>query len=109
MYAFHVKVDQHPEVKARGLAEEQRIKNLEMLRYISSLARERGINFTIGIWQQIAWAGKHQGSRQESMVTGLSRENMYSYIYNALKNLLEECPDISTVQLRINHESGIDY
>ncbi len=109
LYAFHVNVDQHPEVKARGLAEEQRIKNLEMLRYISSLARERGINFTIGIWQQIAWAGKHQGSRQESMVTGLSRKNMYSYTYNALKNLLEECPDISTVQLRINHESGIDY
>jgi len=109
LYAFHVKVEQHPEVKAKGLTEEQRIRNLEMLRYISSLAKQRGIDFTIGIWQQIAWEGKHQGSKQESMVTGLTRKNMHSYTYHALLNLLEECPDIQAVQLRINHESGIDY
>jgi hypothetical protein len=109
LYAFHVKVDQHPEIRAKGLTEEQRIKNLDMLRYISSLAKNRGIDFTIGIWQQIAWEGKHQGSTQESMVTGLTRENMHSYTYNALLNLLRECPDIQGVQLRINHESGIDY
>jgi len=109
LYAFHVKVEQHPEVKAKGLTEEQRIRNLEMLRYISSLAKQRGIDFTIGIWQQIAWEGKHQGSKQESMVTGLTRKNMHSYTYHALLNLLKECPDIKGVQLRINHESGIDY
>jgi hypothetical protein len=109
LYAFHVKVEKHPEIKAKGLTEEQRIKNLDMLRYISSLAKQRGIDFTIGIWQQIAWEGKHQGSSQESMVTGLTRENMNSYTYNALLNLLQECPDIQGVQLRINHESGIDY
>lgn len=109
MYAFHVKVEEHPEVKATGLTEEQRIKNLEMLRFISSLAKKRGIDFTIGIWQQIAWEGKNQGSKQESMVTGLTRKNMYSYTYHALLKLLKQCPDIQTVQLRINHESGIDY
>lgn len=109
LYAFHVFVEQHPEVRARGLTEEQRIRNLEMLRFISSLAKKRGIDFTLGIWQQIAWEGKHQGSRQESMVTGLTRENMHSYTYHALLNLLRECPDIRGVQLRINHESGIDY
>lgn len=109
MYAFHVRVEQHPEVKAKGLTEEERIRNLDMLRYISSLAKQRGINFKIGIWQQIAWEGKHQGSKQESMVTGLTRENMHSYTYLALLNLLKECPDIDAVQLRINHESGIDY
>lgn len=109
LYAFHVKVKEHPEVRAIGLTEEQRQKNLDMLRYISALAAERGIDFTLGIWQQIAWEGKHQGSRQESMVRGLSRANMHSYTYLALRTLLEACPDIKTVQLRINHESGIDY
>jgi len=109
MYAFHIKVPEHPEVRARGLSEEQREKNLEMLRTISSLARKKGIDFTLGIWEQIAWEGKHQGSRQESMVTGLTRRNMHSYTYHALRNLLRECPDIHAVQLRINHESGIDY
>lgn len=109
MYAFHIKVKEHPEVRAEGLSEEQRIKNLKMLQYISSLAKERGIDFTLGIWQQIAWEGKNQGSRQKSMVKGLTRKNMYSYTYLALKKLLQECPAVRTVQLRINHESGIDY
>jgi hypothetical protein len=109
LYAFHVNIKEHPEVKAIGLTEEQRQKNLDMLKYISSLAADKGIDFTLGIWQQIAWEGKNQGSTQESMVRGLSRENMHSYTYLALKSLLEECPDIRTVQLRINHESGIDY
>jgi hypothetical protein len=109
MYAFHVKVEQYPEVKAKGLTEEQRQKNLNTLRLISSMARERGIDFTLGIWQQIAWEGKHQGSKQESMVTGLTRKNMHGYTYHALLKLLKECPDIIAVQLRINHESGIDY
>ncbi len=109
LYAFHVKVEEHPEVRAKGLTEAERIRNLEMLRFISSLAKQRGLAFTLGIWQQIAWEGKHQGSQQESMVTGLTRKNMHSYTYHALLNLLRECPDIQTIQLRINHESGIDY
>jgi len=109
LYAFHVKVEEHPEVKAVGLTEKQRVRNLEMLRFISSLAKQRGLEFTLSIWQQIAWEGKNQGSRQESMVRGLTRKNMHSYTYHALLNLLHECPDIQTIQLRINHESGIDY
>ena len=109
LYAFHIDVPEHPEIKAIGLSKEQQKKNLEMLRYISRLANERGINFTLGIWQQIAWEGKHQGSSQVSMVRGLTRQNMNSYIYLALKKLLIEVPNINAVQLRINHESGLDY
>jgi hypothetical protein len=109
MYPFHIKVDKYPEVKAIGLSEEQREKNLKMLQYISSLAQERGIDFTLGIWQQIAWEGKHQSHRQKSTVTGLTRNNMTNYTYLALKKLLNECPSISAIQLRVNHESGLDY
>ncbi len=109
LYAFHVKVEQHPEVKVRGLTETQQQKNLEMLQTISAMAKDYGVSFTLGIWQQIAWEGKHQGSRQDSMVSGLTRENMHSYTYFALLKLLKACPNIDTVQLRINHESGIDY
>jgi hypothetical protein len=109
MYAFHVNVEEYPEVKAKGVTEQQRQKNLETLRLISSMARERGLDFTLSIWQQIAWEGKNQGSRQESMVSGLTRKNMSGYTYHALLKLLRECPDISTIQLRINHESGLDY
>lgn len=109
MYPFHIKVDKYPGIKAIGLSEEQREKNLNMLRFISSLAQERGIDFTLGIWQQIAWESKHQFRQQESMVTGLTRDNMVDYTYLALTKLLKECPGISAIQLRVNHESGLDY
>lgn len=109
MYAFHVKVEEYPEVKAKGLTEEQQTRNLDTLRMISSMAKQRGLSFTLSIWQQIAWEGKNQGSKQESMVTGLTRKNMYGYTYQALLKLLKECPGIDGIQLRINHESGIDY
>lgn len=109
LYAFHVKVDEHPEVGAEGITDEDRARNLAMLRFISRTANERGIDFTLGIWQQIAWEGKHQGERQASMVKGLTRRNMGSYVYRALKKLLREVPNINAVQLRLNHESGLDY
>jgi hypothetical protein len=109
MYPFHVKVDQYPEVKAKGLSDEQREKNLEMLRFISSLAKDRGLDFTLSIWQQIAWEKESPGRGQESMVTGYNRQNMTDYTYRALTKLLRECPGITGVQLRLNYESGINF
>ena len=43
-------------VKAEGITDAQREKNLEMLHFISSLAKDRGLDFTLSVWQQIAWA-----------------------------------------------------
>jgi hypothetical protein len=109
MYPFHVKVDEYPEVKAKGLTDEQREKNLEMLRYITSLAKDRGLDFTLSVWQQIAWERDSPGRGQESMVTGYNRKNMTDYTYRALGKLLRECPGITGVQLRLNYESGINF
>lgn len=109
MYPFHVKVDAFPEVKAIGLSEEQREKNLEMLRFISSLAKERGLDFTLSVWQQIAWGIGTHTRTQRSMVSGYNQENMTEYTYLALAKLLKECPGISGLQLRLNYESGITY
>ncbi len=109
MYPFHVTVPEHPGVRASGLSDADRAKNLEMLQYIASTARDRGLAFTLGIWQQITWSGKNQGSKQPSMVDGYSRSNMRDYTYRALSTLLRAVPAISTLQLRVNHESGLDY
>lgn len=109
MYPFHVTVDKYPEVKANGLSDAQREKNLEMLRTISSLARDRGLDFTLSVWQQIAWEKDERGRGQESMVTGYNRKNMTDYTYLALTKLLRECPGITGLQLRLNYESGINF
>jgi hypothetical protein len=109
MYPFHVSVEKYPEVKAKGLTDAQREKNLEMLRFISSLAKDRGLDFTLSIWQQIAWEKDSPGRGQESMVTGYNRQNMTDYTYLALAKLLRECPGITGIQLRLNYESGINF
>ena len=109
MYPFHVKVEKYPEVRAKDLTDAQREKNLEMLRFISSLARDRGLDFTLSIWQQIAWDSGPVTRAQESMVTGYNRQNMTDYTYLALSRLLGECPGITGIQLRVNYESGLNY
>jgi hypothetical protein len=111
MYPFHVQVESHPEVKVEGLTDEQRAKNLDMLRYISSTAKEYGLDFTLSIWQQIAWANAHEvaGQSQKSSVSGYSVENMTDYTYHALKKVLNECPGITGIQLRMNYESGVNF
>jgi hypothetical protein len=109
MYPFHVEIDAFPEVKVKGLSDEQREKNLEMLRFITSLAQQRGLNFTLSVWQQIAWGVGTHTRTQESMVSGYNEENMTEYTYLALKKLLRECPGITGLQLRLNYKSGVTY
>jgi hypothetical protein len=111
MYPFHVQVESHPEVKVEGLTDAQRQRNLDMLRYISSTAKEYGLDFTLSIWQQIAWATTHAvaGQSQKSSVSGYSEANMTDYTYHALKKILHECPGITGVQLRMNYESGVNF
>ncbi|MCJ7595314.1 MAG: hypothetical protein MUO52_11150, partial [Desulfobacterales bacterium] len=109
MYPFHVKVGEFPEVKVKGLSDSQREKNLEMLQFISSLAKERGLDFTLSVWQQIAWGVGTHTRAQESMVSGYNQNNMTEYTYLALSKLLKECPGITGLQLRLNYESGVTY
>ena len=109
MYPFHVRVDEFPEVQVKGLSDPQREKNLEMLRFISSLAKERGLDFTLSVWQQIAWGVGTHTRAQESMVSGYNEDNMTEYTYLALSKLLKECPGITGLQLRLNYESGVTY
>lgn len=109
MYAWHVKVPEFPDVKVKGLTEEERLRNLESLRMIARFCKERGVELTIGIWQQLPWIRDFMklGSDQTSYVEGLDSSNASEYSYLALKELLRQVPGIARIQLRTNRESGI--
>ncbi|MBN1909152.1 MAG: hypothetical protein JW818_05385 [Pirellulales bacterium] len=109
MYAWHVKIDEFPDVRPVGVSDEDRQKNLEALRYVAKACHNRGIALTIGVWQHLAWKGSvtQTGAQQESAVKGLNQDNIERYAYLAVKKLLTECPGIARIQLRMNHESGI--
>lgn len=102
-YPFLVNVDKYPQIRVPGLSDSDRERNLQMLQYISHLAKERGIDFIMGIWEHMAW---RRG--QQSMVEGLTEENVTEYTRLALTQLLRACPDIAGIQLRVNTESGIE-
>ena len=108
-FPFFVHVDEHPEIKVPNITAKKRKQNLEMLNYISELAQERGLDFVLGIWEVIAWKPEtgHGNMVQESMVEGLNWDNLESYTYFALKELLDRCPTIKGIQLRPNAESGV--
>lgn len=104
-YPFWFDLPEFPTIHARKLSAEQRQKNFEMLQYISQDAKDHGIDFTLGIWEQ-----NIQSYRKPPMVPmseGLTRENIGPYTYAALKKVLQSCPAISSVQMRTNSESGI--
>jgi hypothetical protein len=73
-----------------------------MLQYISQAATDHGVDFSLGIWAQIA----SPVSRQHR-VEGVTQENFGPYIYAALRKVLQLCPAIRNVQVRTNWESGL--
>ncbi len=102
-YPFLFAVDKYPQVRVPGLREADQRRNLETLRMISNMARQRGIDLIMGIWEHRAWK-----DRQPSMVEGLTDDILTDYARLAAEQLLRLCPDISGIQLRVNSESGID-
>lgn len=109
MYAWHVKVKEFPQVKPTDITEEERAHNLEIIKYVAKICRDRGIELTIGVWQHLAWKESYLVSREDqvSYIEGLDHTNVAEYSYLAVKKLLEECPGIARIQIRPNDESGI--
>lgn len=109
MYAWHLKIDEFPDVRPIGVPDEDREKNLQVMRHIAKLCHDRGIELTIGVWQHLPWMNSYLKTRpnQQVMVEGLSGENIGRYTYLAVKSLLKECPGIARIQIRPNDESGI--
>jgi hypothetical protein len=104
-YPFWVDLPEFPAIRARNLTDVQRAQNLDMLRYISQGAADRGIDFTLGVWEHDI---QHQRKPpMQPMTAGLTPENIGPYSYAALKKVLQLCPAITSVQMRTNSESGI--
>jgi hypothetical protein len=100
-YPFLIDLEEFPQIRARGLSHDEQRRNLETLRMVSKLSVEHGIDFTLGLWQQ------HAYRYGDNMVEGLDEKTVMDYCPPALKKLLIECPGISALQFRVNHECGV--
>lgn len=103
-YPFFLEVPGYS-VKVVGLSEEEREANLAMLRFISDSASDRGLHFQLGLWTH---AYEWQDSPEANYtIAGLTPDNHADYCREALRTLLEACPNIRGVTFRIHGESGI--
>jgi hypothetical protein len=103
-YPFLVDVPGY-DVRVRGLPDDERDRNLAMLRFISEQAAARGLHFQLGLWTHAYELIDSPDANYT--ITGLSPERHAAYCRDALRLLLEACPAISGVTFRIHGESGI--
>jgi hypothetical protein len=104
-YPFFLSVPGY-NVRVPQLPNEERDKNLEMLKFISEQTEARGIQFQLGIWMHgYEWLNS---PNPNYTIEGLTSENHGAYCRDAVRQLLKACPAISGVTFRTHGESGVN-
>jgi hypothetical protein len=92
-------------VRAAGLADAERDRNLEMLKFISGETAARGMQFQLGLWMHgYQWI---DSPNPNYTIEGLTADNHGPYCREALSALLKACPAIGGVTFRVHGESGV--
>jgi hypothetical protein len=92
-------------VRVKGLPDAERDRNFETLRYISEETVARGLQFQLGLWTHAyEWTDSPHANYT---IEGLNPGNHAAYCRDALRRVLEACPAISGVTLRVHGESGV--
>jgi hypothetical protein len=93
-------------VRAAGLPDAERDRNLEMLKFISEQTVARGLQFQLGLWMHgYEWI---DSPKPNYTIEGLTRETHGPYCRDAVRALLKACPAISGVTFRVHGESGVE-
>jgi hypothetical protein len=92
-------------VRVVGLDDAERRANLDALRYASSEAARRGIDFFVGFWT--AGVELDDGIAGDYTIEGITTDNHAAYVAAAIETILTECPGIAGITLRVHYESGI--
>ncbi len=104
-YPYLVSVPGFEDVKVTQLAEGEREKNLKMLQFISSEAAKRGLHFQLALWGHAY--DVVDSPEVNYTIEGLNEDNHAAYCREAVRTLLEACPDIDGITFRAHYESGI--
>jgi hypothetical protein len=93
------------QVRAEGVTDAERDRNLESLAFIARETRRRGISFQLGLWNH-AYEFGHE-SREWYPISGLDADTHADYCATALGALLRAIPEIDGITFRVHHEGGI--
>ena len=111
-YPYFFDLDEFPDVKVVGITKDKQRKNLKALNRIIDMTHERGLNFTLGIWDHIYRGGvqgptDRAGKPTDGIVWGLTADNLTAYTAAALTKFLKLVPDLDAIQFRMHGESGL--
>ncbi|SEL35416.1 hypothetical protein [Parapedobacter koreensis] len=118
VYPYFFNVDGFPDVQMVGIKPEEQQRNLEALNRLISMAHDRGIDVSVGIWDHIYRGGVQAGGIPgqedapdkpvEGLVWGLDGDNLMPYTKAALARFIELVPDLDGIEFRMHGESGLE-
>ena len=93
------------EVRADGVSDEDRERNLQILKFVAAETKRRGMEFQLGLWNHAYDYGRNSAHRFP--ITGLTPETHADYCAAAITELLRQVPDIDGFSFRVHYEGGI--
>lgn len=116
-YPYFFDVEEFPGVKMVGITPQEQQRNLDAFNKLIRMTHDRGISFTVGIWDHIYRGGVQgggiPGTREApnepvpGLVWGVTSENLTSYNKTALAKFVRLVPDLDAIQFRMHNESGL--
>ena len=94
------------DVRVPQIADAERDRNLETLRFIARETTARGLEFRLGLWMHgYTW---NRSPHPKHTIEGLTTDTHGPYCRDAIRLLLQKVPEISGVTLRVHGESGVE-
>jgi hypothetical protein len=116
-YPYFFDVPEYPDVRMVGIAQAQQQRNLAALNRLIQMAHDRGLKFTVGIWDHIYRGGVQGGGIPGAdeatrkpvpgLVWGVTGENLVPYTKAALARFVKLVPAADAIQFRMHDESGL--
>jgi hypothetical protein len=116
-YPYFFNTEEYPDVKMVGITAAEQQRNLDALNRLIRMAHERGIKFSVGIWDHIYRGGVQSGGIAEmreipaqpvpGLVWGLNDANLIPYTKAALARFVQLLPELDGIQFRMHNESGL--
>jgi hypothetical protein len=116
-YPYFFSVEEFPGVRMVGITPQEQLRNLNALNNLIKMAHDRGIRFTVGIWDHIYRGGVQGGGIQGTkdapdkpvpgLVWGVNSDNLVTYTKTALAKFVRLVPELDGIQFRMHNESGL--
>jgi hypothetical protein len=116
-YPYFFDVEGFPGVRMVGITRQQQQRNLQALNRLIQMSHDRGLDFTVGIWDHIYRGGVQGGGvpganemarrPTPSLVWGVTGQNLVPYTKAALAEFVRQVPALDGIQFRMHDESGL--